>query len=81
MQSSYTSITIWLAQANFEPHFQIGREMKKKDALKKVYKVAEKVGKVTLGGFAFFFFFPQMSYHCIKKNNLSTTTSKYEMFI
>lgn len=38
----------------------MGREVKKKEALKKAYKLAEKVGKATLG---FFCFFPE--YHMI----------------
>ena len=32
----------------------MGRERKKKEALKKVYKIAEKMRKVTLEFFAFF---------------------------
>lgn len=50
--------------------------MKKKEALKKVYKIAEKAGKVTLGFFAFF-----SECHMIALKKTSTTTSIYERFI
>lgn len=54
----------------------MGREVKKKEALKKVYKIAEKAGKVTLGFFAFF-----SECHMIALKKTSTTTSIYERFI